>query len=318
MRRLLLLAACLALAIATVSCGGGSDGGNDVSETSWPRVQELDPDAEITPLPQNSQIEVGDSRFTVGLLNKGQELILDGEVTARFYKIEGEEGTLKGEAQMQFRGLQESIVQTQDDGTLRTVPGAEVGAYVANYTFTEAGDWGAVVEGSAGSEQIGPVRVRFNVLEQGTVTGIGDPAPRSEQLTLDDVDDIALIDSSNPPHPELHNQTLAEALDKGRPILLAIATPAFCTSRLCGPIVDEVVVPLFEEYGDRAEFVHIEPYDLAAAHAGSIVAVPALADWGIQTEPWIFVIDREGRIAARFEGITTVEEVEPALQAALE
>ena len=39
-----------------------------------------------------------------------------------------------------------------------------------------------------------------------------------------------------------------------------------------------------------------------------------LAEWGLQTEPFIFVIDGDGLIAAKFEGITSMDEVGAALE----
>jgi hypothetical protein len=98
---------------------------------------------------------------------------------------------------------------------------------------------------------------------------------------------------------------------------VAFATPAFCQSRVCGPLMDSVVDPLFQRYGDRANFVHVEPYVLDKARQGEIVVVPVVEEWGLQTEPWLFVIDREGRVAAKFEGIVSVDEVEPVMQRVL-
>jgi peroxiredoxin len=45
--------------------------------------------------------------------------------------------------------------------------------------------------------------------------------------------------------------------------------------------------------------------------------VPATREWQLRSEPWVFVIDRQGRIAAKFEGIMALEEVEAALLAVL-
>jgi hypothetical protein len=112
----------------------------------------------------------------------------------------------------------------------------------------------------------------------------------------------------------MHELTIAEAIDSGRPTVVAFATPAFCQSRVCGPLMDSVVDPLFQRYGEQVNFVHVEPYELAKARQGEIATVPTVEEWGLQTEPWLFIIDREGRIAGKFEAIVAVEEVEPVLQ----
>lgn len=312
MPRILILATLLlSLALLAAACGG--DGG----EARWPRVLELT-QRDITFVPLNHQLAVGDDRFSVGLLDKEEELILRANVTFRFFKIEGEEGTLKTETPARYVFLETNSVHEHPDGVQHTHTGPEVGAYVAQMRFDEPGDWGVEVLGDLQGEEFGPLRLRFTVLEEGTVPGIGDPAPRSRQLVLRDVEDISAIDTTNPPNREMHELTVAEALDQGTPVVVAFTTPAFCVSRTCGPVMDEVVVPLFKKYRERVVFVHIEPYDLEAARTGEgLVPVEALAEWGLQTEPWVFVIDKQGRIAAKFEGITNIEEVEPALQQVL-
>ena len=315
MRHLLTLAAILAALIVAAACGGGTS--TDSDETRWPKVLELT-DREITPLPLNSQLAVGDERFLLGLLDSEDELILEAQLTLRFFKLEGERGTLKAEAPATFIALEENLVHEHEDGELHTHTFRDLGAYAARFEFDQAGNWGVEVTGLREAEEIEPVQLRFTVLEEGTVPAIGEPAPRSEQLTLSDVADISEIDTANPPHPEMHELTVAQALDSGKPVVVAFATPAFCTSRICGPVLDAVVVPLFDQYGDQVEFIHIEPYLLEDARAGrGLIPVDALLEWGLQSEPWVFVIDREGRVAGKFEGIVSVEEVETVLQEVL-
>jgi peroxiredoxin len=36
-------------------------------------------------------------------------------------------------------------------------------------------------------------------------------------------------------------------------------------------------------------------------------------EWGLPTEPWTFVLDKEGRVHAKFEQFTPAEEIEAAL-----
>jgi hypothetical protein len=108
---------------------------------------------------------------------------------------------------------------------------------------------------------------------------------------------------------------VAEAIASGRPSLVAFATPAFCRTRFCGPVVDAVVVPLAARYAGRANFLHIEPYDLAQARgSGRLVPIPELEQWGLTTEPYLFLLDGTGRVVAKFEGVTSADEVGAALR----
>ena len=304
----MLFAALFTLAFLASACSGGSGG------STWPSVLELK-QRDITLIPVQHTLEVGDDRFSLGMQDKQDQLILRANVSFRFFKIDGEKGTLKAEMAAQYVGFDTNSVEERPDGTRVTHTGPEVGVYVARMKFAEAGDWGVETSGDIQGKTFGPLRVRFTVEQTDGVPAIGDPAPRSKQLTLRDVKDVSEIDTTNPPNPGMHNMTVAEALDTGKPIVVAFTTPAFCTSRTCGPVTDKVVVPLFKKYGDRVIFIHIEPYDLQKARSGEgLEPVPAMQEWGLQTEPWVFVINKQGRIAGKFEGIMGVDEVEAVLQ----
>ena len=121
--------------------------------------------------------------------------------------------------------------------------------------------------------------------------------------------------SAPEPIAALNELTVAEALATGQPVLVAVATPAFCQSRFCGPLLDQVVYPLYGEFAGSVVFVHVEPFSIPEARAGRLVAVPLMAEWRLLTEPWIFVAGRDGRVAAKFEGIASIEEVRETLAA---
>jgi hypothetical protein len=45
---------------------------------------------------------------------------------------------------------------------------------------------------------------------------------------------------------------------------------------------------------------------------------PTVEEWRLDTEPWIFVVDGQGIIRAKFEGLVTLMELEAALQQTLQ
>ena len=141
---------------------------------------------------------------------------------------------------------------------------------------------------------------------------VGTPAPRSRNLVAADVSDLRQIDSSEPPDPRLHQTRIADAIAQGKPQVIVFATPRYCTSRVCGPVVD-VVRTLIPTYGHRVVFVHQEIWQ-----AGSpLTFSPTVEEWKLRSEPWIFVVDGQGVIRARFEGLTTRRELEAALNGML-
>ena len=81
----------------------------------------------------------------------------------------------------------------------------------------------------------------------------------------------------------------AEALGK-EPILLLFATPQFCQSRVCGPVVD-VAEQAKQEYGDKAAFIHMEIYNDNDPDEG---VRPQVRAFHLPSEPWLFAINREG------------------------
>jgi len=106
--------------------------------------------------------------------------------------------------------------------------------------------------------------------------------------------------------------TIANVIaNAGRPTLVLFAVPGFCTSRLCGPEL-EIMRKLYPKYKNRAEFIHVEFYERPGVPNSPVA--PGVAEWGLRTEPWFFVIDAKGVIAAKFEGPTSLQELDEALQ----
>ena len=103
----------------------------------------------------------------------------------------------------------------------------------------------------------------------------------------------------------------ADALGK-KPIVLLFATPQFCQSRVCGPVVD-VAEQVRRDYGADAEFIHMEIYN--DNHPGQGVR-PQVRAFHLPDEPWLFVIDRHGVIRTAIEGPFDTTELSSAVKAA--
>ncbi|MBI5287556.1 MAG: hypothetical protein HY873_01150 [Chloroflexi bacterium] len=307
MRITRLVALCLVLAFLpalTAACGSGDD------VPDFPEVVTLG-EGDLFPSIINGPLAVGENRIVMQLLDADDNLLLDAELHLRFYNLNGDKPRLAGESDARLISSELSFID-ENNSFRRTVTG-EGGAYVAYATFDQPGAWGAEFTIlRAGDETVVPYR--FNVLEDSVEPGLGDPAPASVQATTA-TEPIEEIDSSFPFREAMHTTTVADALKTGKPIVIAFATPAFCTSRTCGPVLDLVVDPLFWRYGSDAVFIHIEPYSLRDLRAANVQnAVPAVLEWRLQSEPWIFVVGRDGRIAGKFEGLVAMDEVESVLQ----
>jgi len=304
MSRLALALAALSLAATACASSGG--------DAEFPKVVTLGA-GEIFASINNQALARGDNRVSIGLTDRNDEKVLDAAMHLKFYDLNGDKPRLRSETDATFVPVELSYIDEQSRDNKETGAGSG-GVYIAHATFDEAGDWGVLIAVTRGGKSLKPFPFRFTVLDRTTEPAVGDAAPASRQITLANVRDVSEIDSSYPPRPQMHDLTVADALAAGRPLVVAFATPAFCTSRTCAPVMDSVMDPLYARYHDRASFIHIEPYDLAPLRQSNIQEpVRATREWGLQTEPWVFVVDRSGKIAAKFEGVTSETEVEAAL-----
>jgi hypothetical protein len=297
--KLTITAALLAsLAVLALACGGGN--GTGITE--------------LTAVVVSSELAVGENRFIVGLLDQDTQEITDADVSFSFYKLDGEDQTAKGEAKATALTVEKSYTHTHADGTVETHSAGKTGVYRAYPAFDEPGNWGVEVTATIEGKKFDPVGAAFTVLAESLSVAVGAQAPRSETLTLDDVANITEIDTSEDPIPGEHTLSIAQAVTSGKASVIVFATPAFCLSRICGP-TKEIVDDLYQQYQDRANFVHVEPYDLEKARNGEgLFPNKASVEWGLQSEPWVFVVDREGMVAAKFEGVVTLEELKDTLE----
>jgi hypothetical protein len=304
------LLAVLALLVATfaASCRSGDDG------PDFPEVITVGK-GDLFPGIINSGLGVGQNRVSMQLIDRDDNVLLDAKLRVRYFNLNSDKPRLVSESAARLITSELAFIDENHDFE-RTVTGTG-GAYVTYATFDEPGTWGAEITiERAGKTTVVPYR--FNVLEKSIEPAIGDAAPASVQATTAS-EPLAEIDSSFPPRLAMHTTTVADALRSGKPIVIAFATPAFCTSRTCAPVMDNVMDPLFQQYRDRAVFIHIEPYvlrDLRTANARN--PVPAFLEWRLESEPWIFVVGGDGRIRARFEGIVALDEVQSVLDLALD
>ncbi len=140
------------------------------------------------------------------------------------------------------------------------------------------------------------------------VPDVGEPAPEMHTPTADDVGgDLAKIDTRQPPDTQ-HEIDYADVLGE-EPIVLSFATPALCTSRVCGPVVD-IAEEVKAERPDDAAYIHMEIYEDNDANKGPNEQVRT---FGLPSEPWLFVIDSDGKVSTRIEGAYSKQELEEAL-----
>jgi len=122
---------------------------------------------------------------------------------------------------------------------------------------------------------------------------------------------LRLLTTRIPPDRALLRYSVAESLTAHKAFVLVFATPRFCTSRTCGPVVDVVDRVRRTLAGSGIRFIHVEIY---AGNDPARGENEWVREWHLPTEPWTFLVGRDGRIKAKFEGSISVGELETAVR----
>lgn len=185
--------------------------------------------------------------------------------------------------------------------------GIALGLYVAPFTFDEPGLWEVRIKG-AGDDVAGAL---VDVGVDSVVPAAGDPAPPSITPTGGSAAELAEISTDPDPDPSFYDLTIQDAVTNGEPAVIVFATPAFCRTAICGPTLDTVKSATDDH--DGVDVVHVEPFEIAQAREGELVPIEAMFDWGLVTEPWVFVVDDAGFVTASFEGVIGADELDRAI-----
>lgn len=266
-----LLPALAALAIVAAACGSGTDAFAFVASSP-------------------GTIGVGEQRILVAVIDRDtQQFLVEGEVEATA-TLRDENGSPLGTAPAQLvwtipdvRGLLSFTLDIPEPAT---------------YQITvETEEWG----------ELGPMGLTS--VADPAVVATGDAAPPSQTRTSGD-HPLDAITSDPDPNPRFYEMSVAEAVSSG-PSVVVFATPAWCSSQACGPLLDQVG-ELSADY-PGLNFVHVEIYeDISVDSIEKLEAVPAVREWGLPSEPWVFVTDGAGTVTHAFEGAASDAELRTA------
>ena len=141
-----------------------------------------------------------------------------------------------------------------------TIP-PKTGIYELTTTFADAGDWIAEFTSTAAglTER---TRVQFQVSATSLTPVVGTKAPDRSTPTLADVGgDVKQVSTDTDPDLDFYKVSAQDALAQHKPFVLVFATPAFCTSKVCGPTLDSIKAIAKTEPGFT--FINVEPYVMA-------------------------------------------------------
>lgn len=242
-------------------------------------------------------IGIGEQRLLVALVDVATNEFLAADDREATLLLRDEDGTPVGTYELEF---------------LWTVPDVR-GIYSTIVDIPEAGVYQITVD-AEGFNASGPSG--FTAFDDSVNVSRGDPAPATPTRTVGEFPDLTIISSDPDPDPALYRLSVDEAIANGRPTVVVFATPAFCSSEACGPMLDQVK-SLLPDYPD-VDFIHVEVYqDLQVEALTDLQVVDAVEDWRLPSEPWVYVVDKSGVVSALFEGAVSDSELGAAIEAVI-
>lgn len=202
-------------------------------------------------------------------------------------------------------------VQPQYRSKENAGPGGIQAIYAASLPVPKAGTYFVLALTKVPSGLIGATG-ELAAAPSSEIPGVGDRPPDIATDTAATVHgDEKLLTTRLPPE-SMASESFNQVLGK-KPVALLFSTPQLCISRVCGPVTD-VAVQVQHRFGNKVTFLHEEVY---VDNQPSKGLRPQLKAFHLRTEPWLFIINRRGKIVARLEGAFGINEVTQAIEAAL-
>jgi hypothetical protein len=202
-------------------------------------------------------------------------------------------------------------VQPQYRSKQNSGPGGIQAIYAADVPVPKAGTY-FVLALTRGPKGIIGATGELAAAPSSPIPAVGQRAPKIATDTSASVHgNQALLTTRQPPE-SMASVSLDQVLGH-KPVALLFSTPQLCTSRVCGPVTD-IAVQLQHRFGSKVAFIHQEVYVNNEPSKG---LRPQLKAFHLRTEPWLFAINRQGKIVARLEGAFGTTELNQAIQAAL-
>lgn len=296
-------------------------------------LKAADGPAEVKITPAAQVFYPGVNRYPFGVADRDEGGIDDAEVALYFAKVpapgprsKSKPGSRGEAAKAQQQALDQPAVGPfpaaieslatrpafRAESTAEDPDAARV-VYSTRLNLPSAGEWRiAAIVKEDGELRGTPLTPSAVVGEFKRIPRPGQKAPKIHTPTAQDVGgDLSKITTRIPPDTQ-NKVDYAEALGK-EPVVLLFATPEFCQSRVCGPVVD-VAEQAKQEYGDKAAFIHMEIYN---DNDPARRVRPQVRAFHLPTEPYLFAIDRSGIVRAAVEGPFGLELMREAVDKAI-
>jgi protein SCO1 len=198
--------------------------------------------------------------------------------------------------------------------------------YVATLDIPFARDWQLQITADGAPGRLATT-VPLIALDSGATPALGGPAPTVRTPTLDDAGGVALAVTTVPaPDLRLSRTSTADALATGQPFVLVLDSWRFQVTPACGKAL-ALARYLLDRWPEVA-FIHLEPYRYSVVTSSAVLdgriedppLVPAAEAWGLgqgpwdaRSMPWIFIVDANGTVVAKYQGLVGTEDIDVIL-----
>jgi hypothetical protein len=293
----------LALTAVLLAAGCGSGGGSGSTSTGGKGTLAsllARPGPDVALVQGTSDYAVGPVRVTFLVIDSHAKAINRPRAHVWVSKSLDSPPLLSTEAALEPIGI---------PGTSEAASGGVTKIYIARFRLAQPGTYtilaqpdGAAIQGIA----------NLKVATRPQAPGVGDRAVPSRTPTLASAGgDPTLVTTASPPDRSLLRYSVAESLAAHAPFVLVFATPKYCQSRTCGPVVDVAKAVQKRFAGTGVRFIHVEVYQDNNPAQGYN---RWFKEWRLPSEPFVFLVGRDGRIKGRFEGSVSVGELSAAVR----
>jgi hypothetical protein len=287
-------ALCLAICFIAAGCGGSSSAKEEPDatlEALWRA-----PGEDVAIVPGTADFGPGNVRLTFLVVDDQGRVVT--RPSAKVWLARG----LKAKPFLETTARSEQIGVEGGES-------ADIGAiFMTRIDIEKPGKYWILAEPVGGRkiQAIGNVVVKTKP----TAPAVGDTAVPSETPTLASAP-IKQLSTSKLPDPELYRSSIKDALAAKAPFVVTFATPEYCQSRTCGPVVDVVSAVRKREAGSPVRFIHVEVYQDNDPTKGEN---RWFREWHLPSEPWVFLVGPDGKVRERFEGTVSVRELDAAVK----
>ncbi|HKP21853.1 MAG TPA: hypothetical protein VJT68_10065 [Thermoleophilaceae bacterium] len=259
--------------------------------------------------PSGAEFRTGEQRVGFALFRRDRSQITNASVALYVAPVGG--GPAEGPYLARYEDL--SVRPQFQSRQTATDPDAAKSIYTAKIPFDKPGRYEMLGIAKQGKKLAAATLPQPGIVVKKAaddpIPAVGTAPPRIHTPTITEVGgNAAAIDTRLPPS-SMHDVDFANVLGK-KPVVLVFATPQLCQSRVCGPVVDLAEQVKANASNSDVAFIHMEVFRDNRIDKG---IRPQMAAFHLQTEPWLFTFNKEGKVAERLEGAFSERELDDAI-----